>query len=86
MLWGFAMYRGLIEEPILDGAFRLMKVAFIMELAIGAGTYSSLIVSNIQALPDFLGGFSGREARYRPPKQPLIKKPLLAAFFIHSSL
>lgn len=59
MLWGFAMYRGLIEEPILDGAFRLMKVALVMELAIGAGTYSSLIAGNIQALPDFLGGLFG---------------------------
>lgn len=59
ILWGFAMYKGVIQEPVLDGAFRLMKVALVMELAIGAGTYSSLIASNIQALPDFLGGLFG---------------------------
>ena len=59
LLWGFAMYKGLIQEPVLDGAFRLMKVAIVMELAIGAGTYSSLISTNIQAMPDFLGGLFG---------------------------
>ena len=59
ILWGFAMYKGVIQEPVLDGAFRLAKVALIMQLAIGSGLYSGLIAANIQALPDFLVGVFG---------------------------
>ena len=56
MMWGFAMYRGMIKEPFLDGAFRLIKIALVMTLAIDIGLYSGLISANIQALPDYLGG------------------------------
>lgn len=64
-LWGFAMYRGMIDEPILDGTFRIMKLLFITHLAVNVGTYNGLVADNIIALPDYLtsvvgdGGTSG---------------------------
>ncbi|MBZ2207147.1 type IV secretion system protein [Massilia soli] len=59
ILWGFAMYRGLIQEPVLDAAFRLMKVAIIMNLAISVGSYSDLIANNLFALPEYFVGLLG---------------------------
>lgn len=59
MLWGFAMYRGLIQEPILDGAFRLMRVGIILYFATNLGAYSSQISDNLVALPDYLAGVMG---------------------------
>lgn len=59
ILWGFAMYRGVIQEPVLDAAFRLMKVAIIMNLAISVGTYSALIANNLYVLPEYLVGLFG---------------------------
>lgn len=54
ILWGFAMYRGLIQEPILDAAFRLIKIALIINIAIDMGIYSDVIARNLQELPQFL--------------------------------
>jgi type IV secretion system protein VirB6 len=59
ILWGFAMYRGLISEPIVDGAFRLMRVGIIMHFAISAGEYSGMIGNNLIALPDYLTNLIG---------------------------
>lgn len=56
MMWGFAIYRGMIKEPFVDAAFRLMKWALIGSLAVNVGLYSGIISNNIQALPDYLGG------------------------------
>jgi type IV secretion system protein VirB6 len=54
ILWGFAMYRGMINEPIMDGAFRLMKIGIIMHFAINVGEYSGTIANNLVAFPDYL--------------------------------
>lgn len=54
ILWGFAMYRGLIQEPILDAAFRLIKLALIINVAIDLGIYSDLIARTLLELPQFL--------------------------------
>lgn len=54
ILWGFAMYRGMIDEPILDGTFRMLRLLFISHIAINVGTYSGLIVDNLIALPNYM--------------------------------
>lgn len=59
MLWGFAMYRGLIQEPILDGGFRLMRVGLILHLAVNVGAYSGIISSNLANLPGYLTDLVG---------------------------
>lgn len=59
ILWGFAMYRGLISEPIMDGAFRLMKVGLILYFATNVGEFSSQISDNLIALPDFMASVFG---------------------------
>lgn len=59
IMYGFAMYRGMIKEPFLDAAFRLMKIALVMSLAIDIGQYSGLISNNIQGLPDYLTNLIG---------------------------
>lgn len=73
ILWGFAMYRGLIQEPVLDAAFRLMKVAIIMNLAISIGTYSGLIADNLYALPEYLIGLIGNGGTTADSKATLDK-------------
>lgn len=63
VMYGFAYYRGLIQEPLQDMAFRFMRAAFIVQLAISTGQYSGLIANNLLAAPDYLtsvfGGTSG---------------------------
>lgn len=59
ILWGFAMYRGLISEPIMDGAFRLMKVGTILYFATNVGEFSSQISDNLIALPDYMASVFG---------------------------
>jgi type IV secretion system protein VirB6 len=53
LMWGFAMYRGVIEEPIMDGVFRLMKIAIVGSLSIGVLSTSAMITTDILALPDY---------------------------------
>jgi type IV secretion system protein VirB6 len=59
IMYGFAMYRGMIKEPVIDAAFRAVKIALVMTLAIDLGTYSGLVSDNIQALPDYLASLVG---------------------------
>jgi len=40
MLWGWAMVRGMIAEPIHDGVSRILKLAIIMGLVLGTGMAS----------------------------------------------
>lgn len=54
ILWGLAMYRGVINQPFLDAAFRLMKIALVMHFALNVTAYSGTISNNIVALPDYL--------------------------------
>lgn len=59
ILWGFAAYRGLINEYIMDGVFRILKVIVVMTFATNVGLYSGTIADNIIQLPDFLSELAG---------------------------
>lgn len=72
-LWGFAMYRGMIREPFLDAAFRLMKIGLVMSLSINIAMYSGHISSNIQVLPDYLGALVGNGGTMTDSKDTLDK-------------
>jgi type IV secretion system protein VirB6 len=62
LMWGFAMYRGVIEEPIMDGVFRLIKIAIVGSLSIGALSTSAMITTDILALPDYATTLFGNTA------------------------
>ncbi len=73
ILWGFAMYRGLIQEPVLDATFRLLKVAIIVRLSISLESYVGLISDNLFALPEYLTGLVGNGGTTADSKTTLDK-------------
>lgn len=55
VLWGFSMVRGLIDEPITDGLFRMLKIALIMGFALNVGRYQTDVVAFFMDTPTALG-------------------------------
>lgn len=56
LLWGWAMIRGVIQEPVTDGVGRIIKISIITGLATSSALYASY-VSNF--LYDWPTAFSG---------------------------
>jgi type IV secretion system protein VirB6 len=54
VLWGFSMVRGLIDEPVTDGLFRLLKIALILGFALNTGRYQVEVVEFFMRTPDAL--------------------------------
>lgn len=54
ILWGFAMYRGMIQEPILDMGFRMMRMGIILSLATNLSYYGDFVRDTLLELPDYL--------------------------------
>ncbi|EJE6498572.1 type IV secretion system protein [Salmonella enterica] len=52
VLWGFSMVRGLIDEPVPDGLFRLLKIALILGFALNTGRYQTEVVEFFMRTPD----------------------------------
>lgn len=50
-LWGFSMVRGLIDEPLTDGLFRMVKISIVLGLALNTGLYQTHVVDFIQNVP-----------------------------------
>ncbi len=60
MLWGLASMRGLIQEPIMEAATRLVKIAFIFGVAMNLGTYNQYVIDTAWNGPQQLAqAFSG---------------------------
>jgi type IV secretion system protein VirB6 len=61
VIWGWAMLRGHIQEPVTDGLGRMTRLAMIVSVALSAGYYNSLLANWISATPDYLAslGTSG---------------------------
>lgn len=57
VLWGFSMVRGLIEEPVMDGLMRMVKMAIILGFALGAGRYQADIVTFFTDTPTRLADY-----------------------------
>lgn len=51
VLWGFSMVRGLIDEPVTDGLFRMLKIALIMGFALNVGRYQTDVVAFFMETP-----------------------------------
>ncbi len=43
VLWGWSIMRGLVQEPVMDGVWRIVKVAGIFFLATNASLYSQYV-------------------------------------------
>lgn len=57
MLWGWAMMRGVISEPITDGITRLVRLAVITGVALNVGLYNSHLSDMLWGSPDALAGY-----------------------------
>ena len=54
MLWGWSMMRGLIQEPILEGATRIVRISIIVSAATSIGVYNEYIRDFLWNSPDAL--------------------------------
>lgn len=54
LLWGFSMWRGLIQEPMSDGVVRIVKIVLIGTFALNAAVYAPRIATTIYKTPDQL--------------------------------
>lgn len=54
ILWGVASMRGLIQEPILEAAVRLMKIAFIFGIGIQLAEYNTYVTDTFFNGPEQL--------------------------------
>lgn len=60
VLYGFAIMRGMIQEPVMDFLARGIKLAIIWSLVSGAGGYSSWVSNTILTdTPAFVTGITG---------------------------
>jgi type IV secretion system protein VirB6 len=51
VLWGLAMWRGLIVEPLSDGIARVLRVVLVGTIALGAGVYGPRIAALLYNTP-----------------------------------
>ncbi|ENG0237320.1 type IV secretion system protein [Burkholderia multivorans] len=54
ILWGLASMRGLIQEPIMEAAIRMMKIAFIFGIGIKLAEYNVYVVDTFFNSPEQL--------------------------------
>lgn len=57
MLWGWAMLRGSIQEPITDGVGRIVRMSVISAVALTAGYYNGFLSDMLWQSPDALGSY-----------------------------
>ena len=56
VIWGWSMFRGQIQEPVLDGLGRLTRLSMIVSVALSVGSYNALLAHWISQTPDYLAG------------------------------
>ncbi len=57
MLWGWAMMRGMISEPIMDGANRIVRLSLITGMALSIGRYNEFLGDFLWQSPEALAGY-----------------------------
>lgn len=58
-LWGWAMIRGVISEPITDGVNRIVRLALITGIALNIGYYNQFLSDFLWQSPDALAAYIG---------------------------
>lgn len=51
IMWGIGMIRGLIDEPVIDGLMRFLKISIVIGFALNVGLYNTFIVEAVQQIP-----------------------------------
>lgn len=54
ILWGWSMMRGVISEPVTDGVSRILRLTFIVAVALNLGRYNTYIGDFLWNSPDAL--------------------------------
>lgn len=54
IVWGILVMRGVVEEPVLEFLGKVVRMALIVSVALGAGFYQGTIADLVQGLPDDL--------------------------------
>jgi len=54
MLWGWLVMRGAVQELVLDGASRILRVGFILGIALNLGRYNTYVGDFFWQAPDAL--------------------------------
>lgn len=63
-LWGFSMMRGMIQEPVMDAAVRMVRLSIIVSLATNAGIYAGYVYDFLYNWPaELLGALQGGAAQ-----------------------
>jgi len=55
-IYGLSLMLGRNQEPLSEGAIKVIKVGFIVTLGLTLGTYNGVVVSFIQGFPEAIGG------------------------------
>lgn len=58
-LWGWSMMRGVISEPVTDGASRIVRLAVITGIALNVGRYNTYLADMLWNSPDALASYIG---------------------------
>lgn len=64
MLWGWSMIRGVIQEPVIDGFNRMIRLTLITTAALGIGYYNGYIADFLWGTPDALATYVAGGASY----------------------
>ncbi len=56
VLWGWSMMRGLIQEPVMDGVWRAVKIAAITGLATSSALYATYVSNFLYDWPTAFAG------------------------------
>lgn len=59
MLWGWSMMRGMIQEPVMDGVGRIIRLSLITGIALGIGNYNQFLSDWLWSAPDALASVVG---------------------------
>jgi type IV secretion system protein VirB6 len=54
VLWGFSLFFGLVQEPVMDGVMRIVKLSAIVGIALSSGYYAAFLGNLLWGLPDGL--------------------------------
>ncbi|WP_434286231.1 type IV secretion system protein [Celeribacter sp. SCSIO 80788] len=75
ILYGWAVIRGSIQEPVMDFMFRAMKMLVVWTLVVSAGEYTSWVGSTITSgVPEFIDQLAGGHGGNKIPADAIFRE------------
>lgn len=68
ILWGWAIMRSMITEPIMDGLFRIVRLSIITGIALQLANYNEFVVNILWKTPEALAGVLAQGSGDNVPK------------------